>query len=319
MKRTRTILTAVIAGLMLAGPAAAQTYPSRPLTIIVSVPPGGAVDWMARTVGAKLQERLGQNVVVDNRPGATGWVAAQALQKAPADGHTLMASSNSSVTMPLLVKGATFELGKNAEALTPAFFAPYVIITNTQVAAKSLREFLEHAKANPGKLNWAAGGGTQRLDTFYFIRQNNLDIVIVNYQGGAPSLRSLIANETQAYFGAVFGLDPQVKAGKVRALAVTSAARFPALPDVPTVKEAIGMDLDLAVQYGFFTSGGAPKVVVDRLGREIADIAKGEMAAQTRKQGYEPLTMTPDEWTRALKSELERVRGVVAAAGVQPE
>jgi tripartite-type tricarboxylate transporter receptor subunit TctC len=159
----------------------------------------------------------------------------------------------------------------------------------------------------------------QRTETYYFIKQNALDIVIVNYQGGAPALRALLANETQAYFGAVFGLEAQVQAGKVRAYAVTSANRFPIIPDVPTVKEAIGMDLDLTVQYGFFTGGGVPKPIVERLAREIADIAKGDMAPQIRKQGYEPLTMTPEEWTRGMRAEFERIRGVAAAAGVQPE
>jgi tripartite-type tricarboxylate transporter receptor subunit TctC len=312
---------ACIAAAAVAAPAAAQTptFPTRPMTIIAGVPPGGIIDWMARTVGAGLQARWGQPVVVENRGGANGWIAAQAVQKAPPDGHTLFAWVNTGITMPLLTKAASFEPGRDIEPLTPVLFAPYVIITNTQMPAANLKEFVAYAKANPGKLNWASGGGSQRVDTFYFLRQNDLDIVIINYQGGAPALRSLLANETQAYFGAVFGLDAQVKAGKVRALAVTSPARFPVLPDVPTVKEALGTDLNLTVQYGFFTGGGVPKPIVDRLAREIADLARGEMAPQIRKQGYEPLTMTPEEWTRAMRSEFERFRGVVGAAGVQPE
>jgi tripartite-type tricarboxylate transporter receptor subunit TctC len=298
----------------------AQNYPARSITIIAGVPPGGVVDWMARAMGQKLQERWGQSVVVENRPGASGWIALQALQKAPADGHTLFAYANVGITMELFVKGASFVPGKNVQPLTPAFWAPYVVITNTQVPARSLKEFVAHAKANPGKLNFASAGGFQALDSYWLLRQAGMDMVIVNYQGGAAALRALMANETQAYLGAVFGLEQQVKAGKITALAVTSARRFPSLPDIPTVKEAIGADMDATVQYGYFTTFGTPRPVIDRLVREMTDVVlRSDMNEQIRKQGYDPITSTPEEWARGMLEEVRRARLVAEQTGVKPE
>jgi tripartite-type tricarboxylate transporter receptor subunit TctC len=298
----------------------AQTYPSKPITVLVGLPPGGVIDWMGRSVAAELAKRWGQPVVVENKPGGGGTIAKTQVQQATPDGYTLLADTQIAIHSPLFLRDATWNPGKDIAPLTPVLFAPYVIITNTQVPAKTLREFIAHVKANPGKFNFAfVPNSGQQLDTLSFIKRTGMDIVPVSYQGGAPSLRAMLANEAQAYFGAVFGLDAQVKAGKITPLAVTSAQRFPILPDVPTVKEAIGLDMDSTVQYGFYTTGGTPKPIIDRLGREIADIARGDMAAQIRKQGYEPLTMTPDEWTAAILAEGRRGAEVAREANIRPQ
>jgi tripartite-type tricarboxylate transporter receptor subunit TctC len=309
------------AAVSVAAPAAAQNYPSHPVTMVSAVPPGGILDWLGRTMAAKLSERWGQPVVVESKPGAGGWIAIQAVQKAAPDGHTLFVYAQGAVSTGLFIKDASFMPGTNIQALTPAFYAPYVIIIHPSVPAKNLGEFIAYAKANPGKLNWAAVPKSQQyLDTFSFLRKTGINVVMVPYQGGAPSLRSLLANETQAYFGATLGLDQQVKDGKVVALAATSAKRYPLLPDIPTVKEAIGVDFDATVQYGFFTTQGTAKLVVDKIARDMTDIVSNpDMRAQIQKQGYEPLTLSPDEWTRSMLAEYAAARASAEAAGIKPE
>jgi len=309
------------AGVALAAlPAAGQNFPTKPMTIVVGLPPGGVIDWMARAVADNLQKRWGQPVVVENRPGAGGSLALAHLRQQPADGHTLAAMTQATIHTPLFLKSAAFAPGKDIEPLTPVLFAPYVIFTNTQVPAKTLLEFIAFVKTNPGKMNFAyVPNSGQQLDTLSFIKRTGMDIVPVSYQGGAPALRSILANEAQAYFGAVFGLDAQVKAGKITPLAVTSAQRFPVLPDVPTVKEAIGLDMDSTVQYGFFTTAGTPKAVLDKLAKEIASTASGDMAAQIRKQGYEPITMSPEKWTQVILEEGRRGSAVAKDAGIKPQ
>ena len=316
---TATLALAAIIAIAL--PALAQEYPSKPITILTSVNPGGVTDWQARTVGAHLNKRWGQPVVVENRPGAGGAVALQQLKRAAPDGHTLITASTASGMLPLFVKDTSYEPGKDIEPVQLAFYAPYVIITNTQVPAKTLKEFIDYARANPGKLNFAAVPNTsQHLDTLNFIRVTGVNIVTITYQGGAPALRALLANEAQAYFGAVFGLDQQVKAGKITPLAVTSSKPFPILPDIPTVKSAIGLDLDLTIRYGFATTAGTPKPIVDKLAREIADIVmKSEMNAQIRSQGYEPQVTTPEEFSAEMLRETRRAREIAQAAGIKPQ
>ena len=319
---TRTVFLMAALATACAAPAAlAQSYPTKPITIVSAVPPGGILDWLARTMAVKLQERWGQPAIVDSKPGAGGWIAAQAVEKAAPDGHTLFVYAQGAVTMSLFMKEASFQPGVNIQPLTPAFFAPYVIIASTTLPVKNLADFVAYAKANPGKLNWSAvPNSPQYLDTYNFTRQLGLNMVIIPYQGGAPALRGLLANETQAYFGAVLGLDQLVKGGKVVPLAVTSQKRFPVVPDIPTVKEATGNDMDVTVQYGFFTTQGTPKPVVDMLAKAIADsVMNSDMHGQIQKQGYEPLVMTPEEWTRSMQAEFARARTVAEAAGVKAE
>jgi tripartite-type tricarboxylate transporter receptor subunit TctC len=299
----------------------AQTYPSKTITIIPIVPPGGPIDWFSRTVGAKLQERWGQPVVVDNRPGAGGWLATQAVQRAAPDAHTLLAYSQAAYDMGLFIKGASFDPGVDIQPVTPVFAAPYVLAVNTSIPATNARELVAYAKANPGKLNMGAFPLSDHwLQTYWFVKQNGLDVVIVPYKGGAELQQSLLTNDSQAIFINWQNLDPIIKAGKARALAVTSAKRFLLTPDLPTVKEAAGVDMDAAIQYGFFTTIGSPVANVDKLAGEIANIVTTpDMRAQIEKLGYEPLVMTPAEWTKSMRAELASARATVKAAGISPQ
>jgi len=316
-------IAALSATALLAAPlfAAAQGFPSKPITIINGNAPGGITDWQARAFGEQLTKRWGQPVVVENRPGGGGVIALPALQRSAPDGHTLITTTGSFGVRELFMKDQPFEPGRELAPVQTSFWAPYVIITNPKVPARTLKEFIDHARANPGKLNWAAVPNTsQHLDTLHFIRRAGVDITVITYKGGAPALQALVANEVQAYFGAVFGLEQRVKEGQVTALAVTSTSTFSPLPNLPSVKTALGLDVDLKVRYGFGTTAGTPKSIIDRLARELGDIAmKSEVTAQIRKQGYEPESTTPEEFAEAMREEMRRGRAVAEAAGIKPQ
>jgi len=309
------------AAVLAAAPAGAQQFPTKPLTIIVPFPPGGIIDTQARLVGAELQKRFGQSVVVDNRPGAGGAIGLAHFSKSDADGHTLLSGASPQSMGSLFLKSASFEPGKDVAAVTTICYAPYVIITSTQVPVKSMKEYIAHVKANPGKLNFAVVPNSgQHIDTLDFLGRAGLKMEVVNYQGGAPALRSILANESQGYFGAALGLAENVKAGKLRILAVTSAKRFAVLPDTPTVKEATGLDFDAGVYYGMFTVPGTPTLLIDRLNREIVDIVeKTDVGDRLRKQSYEIRTSTPAWFAALLVTELRRGREIATAAGIQPQ
>jgi len=299
----------------------AEEYPARRITIVVPFAPGGIIDFMGRAVGEQLQRRWSQPVVVENKPGGNGAIGANTVMQAPADGHVLYAAANSLVSTPLFVKAASFNLERDLDPVAAMFYAPFVIITNSQVPAKNLREFINHAKANPGKLNFAVtSASSQLLDTLDFMARAGIAMQTVSYKSGSDSLRAVLANEAQAYLGAVFGLEEQVKAGRIVALAVTSAKPYPRLPGVPTVASAAGFDFDTGVLYGFFATKGTPKHTIDRLAAAIGDIAlNSDVTARLKAQGYEPIAMGPAAFAEALAREARRAAVVARNAGIKPE
>jgi len=304
------------------GTVQAQAFPSKPVTILVGFPPAGPLDWMARVLAPKLQERWGQPVIVENRPGAGGLLAIQAVQKAPADGHVLTPHTQQAALIPLFVKQAEIEPGKNLQPLGSVFTTPYVIFTNAQTPAKNLREFIAHAKANPGKLNSALASQTgQYLDGIGFAKAAGVEIVPISYKGGAATNTALLANESQLGLTASAGsIDPHFKAGKLTALAVTSTKRFSLYPDIPTVREAAGFDFLASIDFGYYTTQGTPRAVIDKLTRDIAQaMDTPEIREQIRKQGYEPQNLSADEWLAKTVAEVRRAKEIAQAAGVTPQ
>jgi tripartite-type tricarboxylate transporter receptor subunit TctC len=304
-----------------AAPLAAQQYPSRPITIIVPVPPAGILDTLARLVGPELTKRWGQPVVVENRPGAGGMIGIRYVAHMPPDGYTLLSAASPQAQGELFIKGASFEPGKDTQPVAGLAYAPYVIITSTQTPAKTLPELIALAKASPGKLNFAVVPGSgQQLDTLDFLKRAGINMVVVPYQGGAQALRAVLANEAQAYFGAALGLEQNVKAGKLTALAVTSAKRSTELPDIPTVTESTGVEFNAGILYGLFTVPGTPSAIVQKLYKEIADIALNtEAGTALKKQSYEIRPTPPDEYAAILNHELSRGREIAKAANIQPQ
>jgi tripartite-type tricarboxylate transporter receptor subunit TctC len=320
---TRSILTGLVfalAGGLLATPVSAQQYPARPITVFVPFPPAGIIDTLGRLVGAELSKRWSQPVVVENRPGAGGWIGVQQFSHMPPDGYTLLSGASSQSTGELFLKTASFEPGKDVQPVVGVAYAPYVIITNTQVPAKTLKDFISLVKASPGKLNFVAVPASgQLLDTLDFMKRAGMDMVVVPYQGGAAALRAVLANEGQAYFGAALGLEQNIQAGKLTALAVTSARPFANFPGLPTVKAATGIDFDAGVLYGIFTVPGTPDAIVQKLYKEIADIAQNTgVGDNLRKQSYEIRPTSPEDYTALINNELRRGREIAKAANIQP-
>jgi tripartite-type tricarboxylate transporter receptor subunit TctC len=321
LARAMSALLALCTVMMWTSGAVAQAYPVKPVTIVVGQPPGGVTDWMSRALAQQLQEKWKQSVVVENKVGAGGKIANEYVARAAQDGYTLQTVTSIVAAGMVFDKDKSLDLEKAYAPLATMLFAPYVIIVPTEAPGKNLAELFAYARANPGKLNFAAVTNTgQMLDEYALFQQAGVNITVVPYNGGAPSLRAVVANEVQGYFGAVFGMQAQIAGGRIRALAVTSAKRFSLLPDIPTVKEAIGLDFDSGVHYGFATTAGAPRDVVTKVAADILEVVRRpDMQDAVRKQGYEPLSLGPDEFGRLIIKESRKAVETARLAKIQPQ
>jgi tripartite-type tricarboxylate transporter receptor subunit TctC len=274
---------------------------------------------MARTFGGKLQERWGQPVVVENRPGAGGWIATRALQAATPDGYTLLAHSNGAYSITLFNKEADVRPGVNIQPLASVMVTPYGLLVNTAIPGKTARDFVAYAQANPGKLNVVVAPQSEPWIMVHdFLKQTGINAVVVPYVATAALQQALMANEGQFALLTPFGAKALVNSGKVAILAVTGSNRFPSIPDVPTVKEALGFELDYTVEFGFFAPQMTPKAIVDKLSNEVVDIASNtEIQATIRKLGYEPLPVKADAWTQSMRANEARVRAFVQSTNLK--
>jgi tripartite-type tricarboxylate transporter receptor subunit TctC len=317
---TAAILAGGIAAVFSAPQAQAQAWPTHTVTILVGFPPGGPLDWMARVVQPKLSEKWGQSVVVENKPGAGGLIAVQQVQKAPPDGTVLTPHTQQMALLPLFMKQADVEPGRNLQPLGSVFFTPYLIVTSGALGPKTLRDFIAYAKANPGKLNNSLATNTgQYLDGIGFAKAAGLQLAPIGYGGGAGVLGAVASNEAQLALttGGTAGF---IAAGKMVPLAVTSAARVSQFPNVPTVKEAAGFDYVSTVDFGYYTTQGTPAAVVEKETRDIAQAMDSEDIKEAiRKQGFEPAIQSADQWLAKMQTELRRAKELAAAAGITPQ
>ena len=312
----------VACALAIVSPAQAQSdYPNRPLRLIVPFPPGGSTDIVGRVVAQKLSERLGQTVVVENRAGAGGTLGADIAAKAPADGYTLSIGTTSTHAV---AAGAYSKLAyhpvRDFAPISLVAVTPYLLVVNPQAGVKNLKEFVAQAKANPGKLNYGSAGigSTTHLAMEMLKATAQLDIVHVPYKGNAQTDLAVLANEIQTVFGSMPALLQHVKGGKLTPLAVGSAARSPALPDVPTVAEQGYAGFEVELWLGVFAPAGTPAPVIARLHREIAAIAATpDFKAAMEKNGAEAASNTPAQFLKMVESEAERYTKVVKALGVK--
>lgn len=300
---------------------AQPAFPSKRMTAIVPYAPGGVTDVMTRVLAEEMQKRTGQPVVVDNKPGGGASVGALALMKAPADGHTFMFVLNINASYAVFTKETSYDLERDIAPVTAAFWAPYVIIANPQLPVRTMKEMVAYAKANPGKLNFASNpNSSQLLDAIDMQRKLGITMTMVTYKGGAEALRSVLANESQLYFGSTLGLEQLTKEGKIVPIAVTSDKVFPRLPHIPTVATETGIDFNAVPIYGYGTTVGTPAAIIERLNRLIGDIVMNSaLTERLRGQSYEPMTTTPAEWGAILRQEVRRVRAVADAAGIKPQ
>jgi tripartite-type tricarboxylate transporter receptor subunit TctC len=320
----RKASAAVAAALLAAAaPAMAQSdYPNKPVKLIIGFAPGGSTDIVGRIVAQKLGERLGQTVVVENRAGAGGTIGADVTAKAPPDGYTLTLGTTSTHAISA---GAYSKLPYNpVNDFTPislVAITPYLLVVNPQVKANNLAEFVTLAKGQSGKLNYAsAGNGTATHLAMEMLKDTaKIDLVHVPYKGNAPADIAILAGEVQAVFGSMPALLQNAKSGKVRPLAVGTAARSPALPDVPTVAEQGYPGFEAALWLGIMGPANMPKPVVDRLHKElVAIVATPEFKAAMDTNGAEPISSkSPEEFRAMLRGQVDKYVKITKQVGIK--
>ncbi|MEK6594127.1 MAG: tripartite tricarboxylate transporter substrate binding protein [Pseudomonadota bacterium] len=319
----RFIQTALaMAAVMLTCSAAAQNYPSKPIRVVVVSTPGGSVDTMARTVGPKLAEKWGQQVIVDNRPGAGGAIAAEIVARAPPDGYTLiMGTVASFATNVSLRKKLPYDPVRDFVPITLVATQNLMLLIHPSVPAKSVKELVALAKKRPGTLAFAsAGNGTGgHLSGELFKMLAGVDLLHVPYKGVAPALIDVVSGQVTMTFASILSSLPQVKAGKLRPLAVTGGQRSPAAPQLPTMIEAGVKGYESATWYGLLAPAGTPPDITAKLNAEVVAILKSpEMHDRLSKEGADPVGNTSAEFGKFIQSEIDKWRKVIQAAGIQP-
>ena len=299
-------------------PAEAQQWPARPITVIVPFAPGGTTDIVARPIAQKLSEALGQPVVVENRAGAGGTLGAAVAAKAPADGYTLFTATVAHTMAPGLYKKLAYDFEADFEPITITAFTPNILIVHPSVPAGSLKELIAYIKAHPGKVNYgsAGSGSTEHMSGELFRYMAGVDIAHVPYKGGSPMMTDLISGQIQMAIETSGSAAPFVRAGKVRALAVSSPKRSGAFPDLPTMSEAGLPGYEVTTWYGLLAPRGTPQPVIDRLYAELSKILKSpDMVKRLADIGAEPGGQPPKDFAAFIKDETVKWTKLARASG----
>jgi tripartite-type tricarboxylate transporter receptor subunit TctC len=316
------IVLVVALGAPLAGHAQ-TSYPTKPIRMVVPFPPGGPTDVTARTIGARLSEVLRQPIVVDNKPGAHGFIGVEQVVKAPADGYTLLMASIGSIGInPVLYPKVPYDVFRDLAPVSHVVNVPIVLVAHPSVPAKTVQELVAHAKKNPAKLAYASSGsgGSSHLVAEMFKLATGTDILHVPYKGSGPAMNDLVGGQVQIMFDTLIGAIPQIKGGKVRLVAAATPQRLAAFPDTPTIAESGLQGFDGSAWYCLLAPARTPKDIVDRLSREIASIvAEPQMRAKLAEQGAEPVGSTPEQLAAFIKSEQAKWAKVIKESGAKPE
>ena len=311
---------AVIALCATAFGAWAQAYPSKPIRIVVGFPPGGGNDIIARLVGAKMQETWGQSVVIDNRPGAASIIAAEHVAKSAPDGYTLLVNATGGMSVnPVLYTKLPYDSLKDFVPISMVGSFPLVLIVNPLVPANSVPELVAYAKANPGKLNYSSGSTAFQVATEMFKQMTGTDLRHIPYKGSAASITAVIAGDVQMTIVDTPPLVPQIKAGKVRALGVTSAKRSGSMPEVPTVAEAVP-GYEMVLWIGMFAPAATPREIAAKLNAEVVRIVNlPDIRQKLDGMGVDPLGNTPEQVSEWIRREIAKYGPVVKAANIKAE
>lgn len=303
--------------------ATAQGYPAKSIRFIVPFPPGGGNDTIARLIGQKLTAATGQQVLVDNRPGAGGAIGAEAAAKSPADGYTMfLAGVATHGINPNLRRKIPYDPLKDFDAVSLIASAPLLVVVHPSLPIKSVKQLVALAKARPGQINYASNGagGSSHLAVELFNMMSGTKMTHIPYKGLAPALTDLLSGEVQVMFSSAVAMLPQVKAGKLRAIAMTGARRSPAIPDIPTVAEAGVSGYETGSWYGIVVPAGTPRVAIDRLSREIIAIVRApEITSRLNDEAVIPVGSTPAEFSTHIKNELARWAKTIKQAGLALE
>jgi tripartite-type tricarboxylate transporter receptor subunit TctC len=319
---SKSDMLAVLLLALFAWQAQAQSYPTRPVRMIVAVPPGGPADTLARLVGPHLAEALGQAVIIDNRPGANGMIAYQMTARAAPDGYTFTAVAAGVVINPSLYREVGYDPIADFAPITLGITVPNILVVHPKVPVKSVQELVALAKAKPGQVAFASAGTgtTGHLALELFRMSAGIDVTHVPYKGGGPALTELVGGQVHALFSIALAATPQIKAGRLRALAITSARRSPVAPDLPTVAEVGFPGYEVVGWFGWLAPAKTPQAVVMRLNGEIVKVLR--MAAvrdHLLSQSTEPVGNTPAEFAAVMKHERDKWARVIRDAKITME
>ena len=314
-----TLLLGLSAGLMAQG---AARFPSKPIHMIVPFAPGGATDFMARSIAQKVQESVGQPVVVENKPGANAIVGTDAVAKSAPDGYTLVLCAFGHATNPYLLSKLPYDSLKDLAPVTLLVTGPLMLAMHPSIPANSVKELIAYMKANPGKLNYASGGSgsSQHFAGELFQSMTGTKMVHVPYKGTAPAYVDLLSGTTSLIFDNMVTALPQVRAGKLKALGVTSGARAEQAPEVPTIAESGVAGYETGIWHGFLTTGGTPKEVVAKLNAEIVRALNSPEVKQAFiSRGLVPVGNTPEQFDAFIRVEMSKWSKVIKEAGIKAE
>jgi tripartite-type tricarboxylate transporter receptor subunit TctC len=301
--------------------ARAQAYPSRPVRIVLPFAPGGGADTLARLMGQWLSERLGQQFIVENRPGAGGNIGTEAVVKSPPDGYTLLLAGTPNTINAMLYDKLNFNFVRDIAPIAAIIRQPLVMAVHPSVPAKTVPEFIAQAKANPGNINMASGGNgtTPHVAGELFKMMTGVNLVHVPYRGAGPALTDLIAGQVQVYFAQMIASIEYIRAGKLRPLAVTIATRSDALPDIPTVSEFVP-GFEASIWLGIGAPKATPAEIVEKLNREInAGLADPRMKARLADLGGTVLPGSPSDFGKLIADETEKWGKVIRALNIKAD
>jgi tripartite-type tricarboxylate transporter receptor subunit TctC len=298
----------------------AQAWPDKPIRFVMSAPAGSSIDVLGRAIADKLKDRLGQPVIVENKPAAGGTVATAEVAKAAPDGYMMVLAFNGPLAITPLLSRVPYDVQKDLAPVIITSSQPNVLAVNAQLPVKSVQELVAYAKANPGKLNFASvgNGSSSHLNAELLKSMAGIDIVHIPFNGSPPAVTATIQNETQMIFAVMQPLQPQIQAGKLRALAVTSAKRFPLLPDLPTIAESGYPGFDALAWNGVLVPAATPKPIVQRLNAEINAILKDpDVVQRMHAAGFDLVGGTPEDFGTLIRAESEKWAPVIRKTGVK--
>ncbi len=323
MKHYKLLGCLVVAlGLICPGMALGQDYPTKPVRLIVNYPPGSGSDIVMRLIAVKLGSALGQQVVVENRGGASGHIGTEMIAHAVPDGYTLGSTTAAIISSWSLYPKLGYHIEKDIDPVVLVASVPFILVVHPSLPVKNVTELIALARAKPGVFNYAStgNGSTPHLAMENIKLQERISITHVPYKGSSPALTDLLANQVQMMFANTLSSLPMVKAGRLRALAISSNKRSPSAPDLPTVAESGLPGFEASTWFGMLAPAGTPKAIIARLNGEVRKILQmPDVLERLKAQGADPIGSTPEEFRDYIKSELVKWEKVVKAAGVRIE
>lgn len=320
-ERLRVVLFGFAAlGVTFCAPSFAQGYPAKPVTLVIPFAPGGATDVLARLVAEKLRERLGQPVIVVNKPGAGGEIAVDSVRRAPADGYTLLVTSSNFAVAPFVSRVVTRSTLDDFTHIIALAEVPWLLVVNEKVPARTAAEFVAYARANPGKLNWGLVGA-EDFEVELFLREARLNLEKIRYPGTSPLMLALLSNEVQAVFTSIRAVQAHIDSGKLRGLAVTTLRRSPQTPDIPALSESAVPGYDgSSIWFGVSGPAGMPREIVDRLNSELQVVlALPDVKEKVNAIKFRVMSGTQAEFREYIARDIARMQAIAASSGLRPQ